>query len=50
MATGARVRGDPLRYGLFLQSSLPPERALGDAIDRVIEQIRWADALGFCEA
>jgi len=50
MATSARARGGPLRYGLFLQSSHPPERALGDAIDRVIEQIRWADVLGFSEA
>jgi alkanesulfonate monooxygenase SsuD/methylene tetrahydromethanopterin reductase-like flavin-dependent oxidoreductase (luciferase family) len=50
MATSARGRRDPLRYGLFLQSSHPPERTLGDAIDRVVEQIRWADALGFSEA
>ena len=42
--------GETLRYGLFLQSSHPPERTLGDAIDRVLEQIRWADELGFSEA
>lgn len=50
MTTTARPGGDPIRFGLFLQSSHPPERALGDAIDRVLEQIRWADALGFSEA
>jgi alkanesulfonate monooxygenase SsuD/methylene tetrahydromethanopterin reductase-like flavin-dependent oxidoreductase (luciferase family) len=50
MTTTARPGSDPIRYGLFLQSSHPPERALGDAIDRVIEQIRWADDLGFSEA
>lgn len=41
---------DRLRFGLFLQSSHPPERKLGDAIDRVLLQIRWADELGFSEA
>jgi alkanesulfonate monooxygenase SsuD/methylene tetrahydromethanopterin reductase-like flavin-dependent oxidoreductase (luciferase family) len=46
----ASVRSEPFRYGLFLQSSHPPERALGDSIDRVLEQIRWADELGFSEA
>ena len=50
MTTKAGAAQSPLRYGLFLQSSHPPERALGDAIDRVIEQIRWADELGFSEA
>jgi alkanesulfonate monooxygenase SsuD/methylene tetrahydromethanopterin reductase-like flavin-dependent oxidoreductase (luciferase family) len=39
-----------MRYGLFLQSSHPPERSLSDAIERVITQIRWADELGFSEA
>lgn len=39
-----------LRFGLFLQSSHPPGRALGDAIDRCLAQIRWADELGFSEA
>jgi alkanesulfonate monooxygenase SsuD/methylene tetrahydromethanopterin reductase-like flavin-dependent oxidoreductase (luciferase family) len=40
----------PLRFGLFLQSSHPPERELGDAIDRALDQIGWADELGFSEA
>ena len=39
-----------MRYGLFLQSSHPPERSLSDAIERVLTQIRWADELGFSEA
>jgi alkanesulfonate monooxygenase SsuD/methylene tetrahydromethanopterin reductase-like flavin-dependent oxidoreductase (luciferase family) len=39
-----------MRYGLFLQSSHPPERSLSDAIERVLTQIRWADELGFAEA
>ena len=30
-AGAAPAAGSPLRYGLFLQSSHPPERALGDA-------------------
>jgi alkanesulfonate monooxygenase SsuD/methylene tetrahydromethanopterin reductase-like flavin-dependent oxidoreductase (luciferase family) len=50
MTTTARPGSDPIRFGLFLQSSHPPERALGDAIDRMLEQIRWADDLGFSEA
>ena len=50
MPANARGGGESIRYGLFLQSSHPPERALGDAIERVVEQIRWADALGFAEA
>lgn len=39
-----------MRFGLFLQSSHPPGRGVGDAIDRMLEQIRWADELGYCEA
>ena len=51
LAQNASTRSSgALRYGLFLQSSHPPERTLGDAIDRVLEQIRWADELGFSEA
>lgn len=49
-AASSAAGSGSLRYGLFLQSSHPPERALGDAIDRVIAQIRWADELGFSEA
>ncbi len=39
-----------MRYGLFLQSSHPPERSISDAIERVLTQISWADELGFSEA
>ena len=42
--------GGSLEFGLFLQSSHPPDRGFAEAIDRDLEQIRWADELGFSEA
>jgi alkanesulfonate monooxygenase SsuD/methylene tetrahydromethanopterin reductase-like flavin-dependent oxidoreductase (luciferase family) len=50
MSSVTRNERSPLRFGLFLQSSHPPGRALGDAIERVLTQIQWADELGFSEA
>jgi len=39
-----------LECGIFLQSSHPPERTIADAVDRALEQIQWADELGYAEA
>ena len=39
-----------MRYGLFLQPSHPPERDLADAVRRALDQLSWADDLGFSEA
>ena len=40
MAAATPHEANPMRYGLFLQSSHPPGRALGDAIDRILAQIQ----------
>lgn len=39
-----------MQLGLFLQSSHPPGRPLHDSIARDLDQIEWADRLGFAEA
>src|SRR5438477_11990 len=37
-------------YGLFTMPSHPPERALYDGHQWDLQQLRWADELGFSEA
>jgi alkanesulfonate monooxygenase SsuD/methylene tetrahydromethanopterin reductase-like flavin-dependent oxidoreductase (luciferase family) len=39
-----------MEYGIFLQSSHPPGRALADSIDEDVECIEWCDELGLAEA
>jgi alkanesulfonate monooxygenase SsuD/methylene tetrahydromethanopterin reductase-like flavin-dependent oxidoreductase (luciferase family) len=39
-----------MQYGIFLQSSHPPERPLGESIAEDVECIQWGDELGFAEA
>jgi alkanesulfonate monooxygenase SsuD/methylene tetrahydromethanopterin reductase-like flavin-dependent oxidoreductase (luciferase family) len=38
-----------MRYGMFLQPSHPPERAIYDSLSQDLEVIDWADELGFSE-
>ena len=37
-------------YGLFTMPSHPPERKLFDGHQWDLQQLRWADELGFSEA
>ena len=37
-------------YGLFTMPSHPPERSLFDGHQWDLQQLRWADELGFSEA
>src|SRR5260370_24092451 len=50
----ARPRVEPkeagMDYGLFTMPSHPPERALYDGHQWDLQQLRWADELGFSEA
>jgi alkanesulfonate monooxygenase SsuD/methylene tetrahydromethanopterin reductase-like flavin-dependent oxidoreductase (luciferase family) len=39
-----------MEYGLFTMPSHPPERALNDGHQWDLQQLRWADELGFSEA
>src|SRR6266852_5758581 len=39
-----------MEYGLFTMPSHPPERALYDGHQWDLQQLRWADELGFSEA
>src|SRR3954467_3291225 len=45
----ARKEG-PMEYGLFTMPSHPPERSLNDGHRWDLQQLRWADELGFSEA
>src|SRR5437762_1467328 len=40
----------PVEYGLFTMPSHPPERSLYDGHQWDLQQLRWADELGFSEA
>ena len=39
-----------MEYGLFTMPSHPPERSLRDGHQWDLQQLRWADELGFSEA
>ncbi|MFI5376620.1 MAG: LLM class flavin-dependent oxidoreductase, partial [Candidatus Rokuibacteriota bacterium] len=39
-----------MEYGLFTMPSHPPERKLFDGHQWDLQQLRWADELGFSEA
>ena len=39
-----------MEYGLFTMPSHPPERSLFDGHQWDLQQLRWADELGFSEA
>src|SRR5229473_6284799 len=48
---GHRNRRDgAMEYGLFTMPSHPPERGLYDGHRWDLQQLRWADELGFSEA
>ena len=50
---GARTRAEKeaqVDYGLFTMPSHPPERSLYDGHQWDLQQLRWADELGFSEA
>jgi alkanesulfonate monooxygenase SsuD/methylene tetrahydromethanopterin reductase-like flavin-dependent oxidoreductase (luciferase family) len=38
-----------MRWGMFMQSSHPPERAMADAIEQDLTTIEWCDELGAAE-
>src|SRR5206468_7395172 len=44
------TRRGSMDYGLFTMPSHPPERGLNDGHQWDLQQLRWADALGFSEA
>ena len=46
----ARAREVGMDYGLFTMPSHPPERSLFDGHQWDLQQLRWADELGFSEA
>lgn len=39
-----------MQYGMFLQSSHPPGKPLGESIEQDLEVIEWCDQLGYEEA
>jgi alkanesulfonate monooxygenase SsuD/methylene tetrahydromethanopterin reductase-like flavin-dependent oxidoreductase (luciferase family) len=48
--TPAQSKEARMEYGLFTMPSHPPERALYDGHQWDLQQLRWADQLGFSEA
>src|SRR5467141_2828837 len=48
--TSAQSKEARMEYGLFTMPSHPPERALYDGHQWDLQQLRWADQLGFSEA